>query len=90
MKINCDSQSEIFLAKNPTYHSNTKNIDVQYHFLRDMVESNKVLLDKLNTLENIVDSLTKYVSTVNFSWCREAMGIVENKCDNVGLLYSLQ
>jgi hypothetical protein len=44
MKISCDSQSTIFLAKNPTYHSKTKHIDVQYHFVRDMVERNKVLL----------------------------------------------
>jgi len=39
------------------------------------VENNKVLLEKVDTLENIADSLTKYVSVVNFPWCREAMGI---------------
>jgi hypothetical protein len=76
MKVSCDSQSTIFLAKNPAYHSKTKHIDVQYHFIRDMVESNKVLLEKVDTLENIADSLTKSVSVVKFSWCREAMGIV--------------
>jgi hypothetical protein len=76
MKISCDSQSTIFLEKNPTYHSKTKHIDVQYHFMRDMVERNKVLLEKVDTLENIADSLTKSVSVVKFSWCREEMGIV--------------
>jgi hypothetical protein len=76
MKINCDSQSAIFLAKNPTYHSRMKHIDVQYHFMRDMVERKKVLLEKVDTLENIVDSLTKSMSVVKFSWCREEMGIV--------------
>jgi hypothetical protein len=75
MKISCDSQSTIFLEKNPTYHSKTKHIDVQYHFVRDMVERNKVLLEKVDMLENITDSLTKSVSVVKFSWCREAMGI---------------
>jgi hypothetical protein len=75
MKISCDSQSTIFLAKNPVYHSNTKHIDVQYHFMRDMVERNKVLLEKIETLENIINSLTKSMSVVKFSWCREAMGI---------------
>jgi hypothetical protein len=75
MKVSCDSQSAIFPAKNPAYQSKTKHIDVQYHFVRDMVESNKVLLEKVDTLENIVDSLTKFVSAVKFSWCREAMGI---------------
>jgi hypothetical protein len=44
--------------------------------MRDMVERKKVLLEKVDTLENITDSLTKSVSVVKFSWCREAMGIV--------------
>jgi hypothetical protein len=75
MKVSCDSQSGIFLAKNSAYHSKTKHIDVQYHFMRDMVESNKVILEKVDTLENITDSLTKSVSSVNFSWCREEIDI---------------
>jgi hypothetical protein len=36
MKVSCDSESVIFLYKNHAYHSNTKHIDVQYHFVRDM------------------------------------------------------
>ena len=67
MRIDCDSQSAIFLAKNPAYHSRAKHIDVQYHFVRDMVESMKVLLEKVDTLENVADLLTKYMSTEKFS-----------------------
>jgi hypothetical protein len=76
MKINCDSQSAIFMENNLVYHSKKKHIDVQYHFGRYMVERNKVLLEKLDTLENIAYSLTKFVSAMKFSWCREAMVIV--------------
>ena len=76
VRIDCDSQSAIFLAKNLTHHSKTKLIDIQYHFLRDMVEENKVLLMKVHTLKNVVDSLAKSASTENFSWCRGSMGIV--------------
>jgi hypothetical protein len=75
MKVSCDSQSTIFLENNPAYHSKTKHIDVQYHFVRDMVERKKVILEKVDTLENIADSFTKSVSVVKFSWCIEAMGI---------------
>jgi hypothetical protein len=75
MNISCDSQSAIFLEKKPNYHSKTKHIDVQYHFVRDMVENNKVLLEKVDTLENIKDSLTKSMSVLKLSWCREAMRI---------------
>jgi hypothetical protein len=42
MRLDCDSQSAIFLAKNPAYHSKTKHIDFKYHFVRDMVEEKKV------------------------------------------------
>jgi hypothetical protein len=76
MKVSCEIQSIMFLKKNPTYHSKTKNIDVQYHFVRDMVESNKVILDKLDIVENREDSFTKSVSAVKFSWCREDTSIV--------------
>ena len=68
MKISCDNQIKIFMEKKPTYHSKTKHIDVQYHFVRDIVERNKVLLEKVDTLENIADSLTNFVSVVKFSW----------------------
>ena len=66
--------------KNPAYHSMTKNNDVQYHFVRDMVEDKKVLLVKVDILNNIVDSLTKYISIENFSWCRGPMGINSLDC----------
>jgi hypothetical protein len=53
--LDCDNWSGIFLAKNPTYHSKTKHIDVQYHFVRDVVEEKKVFLEKVNTLKIVVD-----------------------------------
>ena len=80
VRIDCDRQSIIFLAKNLSYHSKTKHIDVQYHFVRDMVESKKVWLEKVDSLENVVDSMTKLMSTEKLSWCTEAMGISSLDC----------
>ena len=77
IRIDCDSQSEIFLANKPTYHSKTKHIDNQYHFVRYMVEAKRVLLVEVDTLKNVADALTKSVSTQKFSWCRETMGVEE-------------
>eukprot|EP00253_Pinus_taeda_P031116 PITA_31116 len=76
IRIDCDSQSASFLAKNPAYHSKTKHIDVQYHFVRDMIEDKKVLLVKVDTLKNTADALTKSVNSEKFSWCRETMGVL--------------
>jgi hypothetical protein len=44
IRVDCDSQSEIFLMKNSAYHSKKNHIDIQYHFVRDMVEGKKVLV----------------------------------------------
>ena len=44
-----------------------KHIDVQYHFARDMVEAKRVLPVKLDTLKNVVDALTKSMSTQKLS-----------------------
>ena len=59
IRIYCDNQISFFLAKNPAYHSNTKHIDVQYHFVRDMIEGKLVLLVNVDTLKNTADALTK-------------------------------
>eukprot|EP00253_Pinus_taeda_P010578 PITA_10578 len=77
IRIDCNIQSAIFLANNPAYHSKTKHIDVQYHFVRDMIEDKKLLLVKVGTLKNTMDALTKFVSSEKFSWCREKMGVAE-------------
>ena len=74
--ISCDSQSAICLAKNPTFHARTKHIDVQFHFVRDMVEDGKVNLEKVDTVKNVADALTKPVGTEKFRWCSESMGLV--------------
>eukprot|EP00253_Pinus_taeda_P016507 PITA_16507 len=76
IRIHCDNQSAIFFAKNHAYYSRTKHIDVQYHFVRDMIEDKKVLLVKVDTLKNTAAALTKSVSSEKFSWCRETMGIL--------------
>ena len=55
------------IVKNLAYHSKINHIDVQYHFVRDMIESKKVLLEKVETLDNVAGSLTKYMSIENLS-----------------------
>jgi phosphoribosyl-AMP cyclohydrolase len=80
IRIDCDNHSVIFSVKNPTYNSKKKHIDIQYHFVRDMVEENKILLMKVDTMKNVADSLTTFVSTENFSWCRGSMVIASLDC----------
>ncbi|GKB47768.1 retrovirus-related pol polyprotein from transposon TNT 1-94 [Tanacetum coccineum] len=59
----CDYQSALYLARNPTFHSKTKHIRVQYHFVREKVEEGTVDMQKIHTDDNVADYLTKAIMT---------------------------
>ena len=42
IEVRCDNQGAIYLAKNPAFHSRTKHIDVQCHFIREKVQKKEV------------------------------------------------
>jgi len=73
----CDSQSALYLARNPAFHSKSKHIRVQYHFVREKVEEGTVDMQKIHTKENLADYLTKAVNGDKFDWCRSANGLAE-------------
>ena len=41
-----------------------------------MVEDDKVKLEKVETLVNVADALTKPASTEKFGWCSKSMGLL--------------
>jgi hypothetical protein len=80
VRIYCDNQSAIFLAKKPNYHSNKNHIVFEYHILRDMAKENNIFLMKVDTLKNVSYSLTKYMSTEKLPWCRVSKAITTLDC----------
>ncbi|KAI5073287.1 hypothetical protein GOP47_0011300 [Adiantum capillus-veneris] len=71
----CDSQSAIQLARNPVYHSETKHVDVKYHFIREMLEDKQIQLVKVHTTENPADLLTKGLPSESFEHFRKQLGV---------------
>jgi hypothetical protein len=65
----CDSQSAIYLAKNYTYHERNKYIEVQYHFVRQVIRKSIVEIKKIGTVDNPADMLIKSIPTVKFNYC---------------------
>jgi hypothetical protein len=47
--ILCDNESTIRIADNSVDHGHTKQIDIQYHFLRDHLQKGDVIMDHMST-----------------------------------------
>ena len=42
--IQCDNRSCVKLSENPVFHDRSKHIEMQYHYLRDMVQRGAIRL----------------------------------------------
>ena len=60
--IRCDNQAAIALSRNPEFHSRSKHVDIQYHFLRQHVDIGTVELKFIPSDKMAADGLTKPLS----------------------------
>ena len=72
-----DSQSAIFLAKNPMFCVRMKHIDVHYQFMQEIISEKLILFQKIETAENPVDLLSKVLTTIKFNHCFDLINIVK-------------
>ena len=71
----CDSQSAIHLAKNPSFHSRTKHVQLRYHFIRSLLEDGIFKLEKISGAQNPADMLTKTVTIDKLKLCSALVGL---------------
>ena len=64
--IKADNQKAIGLTKDPRFHSRTKHIDIQWHFVRDQVETGAVQFEWTPAKDMAADGLTKALSNNKF------------------------
>ena len=62
MTIFCDNTAALAVAKDPKYHGKTKHIKKQYHYIRDVIMENDVVLKHISTSNIVADPLTKPIA----------------------------
>lgn len=58
-KVFEDNQGTIALAENPVHRQRCKHIDINYHFMRETINSGRVVLESCPTDQMVADLLTK-------------------------------
>ena len=71
----CDNKSATELAKNPVYHSRTKHIELDMHFIRDKVVAKELQINYIPSEEQIVDVLTKPLTFNHFNFFRSKLNV---------------
>lgn len=74
MKI--DNNGALNLAKNHQISQRTKHIDIKYHFIRQCVSNEEILLEYCPTEKMTADILTKALPTIKFEEFRAELGVL--------------
>jgi hypothetical protein len=71
--VYCDNQGAIALATNNKFHARTKHIDIQYHYVRSLVQSGLLDLQYCLTEDNIADIFTKVLLRLRLTKLRAGL-----------------
>ncbi|GJT98652.1 copia protein [Tanacetum coccineum] len=73
-----DNKGAIDLGKNPMQHSRTKHIKICPHFLRNNVQKGHISIEKVSSVDNIADILTKPLKYESFNYLHLGLGMMKH------------
>ena len=76
MVVYCNNSSAIDISKNTVQHSKTKDIEIRYHFIRDLVERKIVCLEYIPTERQNADIFTKPLDRSKFETLHQVIGVI--------------
>ncbi|KAK1415059.1 hypothetical protein QVD17_30829 [Tagetes erecta] len=75
----CDNRSALFLTQNPVSHKRAKHIDLDYHFIRELVMSGKLHTKFVPTKLQVAASLPKVYRDLNLNFSERLLAYVYHR-----------
>ncbi|GKA72673.1 ribonuclease H-like domain-containing protein [Tanacetum coccineum] len=63
VKVFCDNSSTIKIGANSVFHERTKHLEIDLHFVREKILAGVIKTEKIDTVNQIADILTKGLDT---------------------------
>lgn len=70
-----DNETSIILTKNAESQARTKHIDVQHHYIHELVTDKEVEVEWICSASMLADGFTKALSVANFRRHRDLLGL---------------
>ena len=76
MRIFCDNQATISIAKNLIHHDKTKHVEIDRHFTKEKIDEGIITLSYMPPALQTADILTKALPRVNFEEMKSKLGML--------------
>ena len=77
IKLLDDNQKSLNLIKNSKHHNRIKHIDVQYHYIKEVIENDLIKFVYVSINEMIADILIKFIKSAIFLHLRKKLGFMK-------------
>ncbi|GJY28386.1 ribonuclease H-like domain-containing protein, partial [Tanacetum coccineum] len=82
--VYCDKVSDVYLSSNPVQHQRTKHIEIDIHFLRDLVTTGHIRVLHVPSRYQYADIFTKGLPTALFDEFHDSLSVRSSSAQTAG------